>query len=91
MDKTRRKVEEGATMDRDEIPNPSKVLDPAETDTQAAAPNGQRAQDALERHYARRIAEIRAGVPLSESGYVPLDRLRELANEGAGEGGSLGP
>lgn len=47
--------------------------------------------DALERYQARRIAEIRAGAPLPERGFVSLERLRELADEGTGQGGPLGP
>ena len=47
--------------------------------------------DALERYREKRIAEIRAGSPLPERGFIPLDRLRELADEGTGEGGTLGP
>lgn len=47
--------------------------------------------DALERYQARRIAEIRAGAPLPERGFVSLERLRELADKGTGEDGPLGP
>ena len=36
--------------------------------------------DALERYYARRIAEIRRGEPLSEDGLLPLEKLQELAD-----------
>ena len=36
--------------------------------------------DALERYYARRIAEIRRGEPLSEDGLIPLEKLQELAD-----------
>ena len=48
--------------------------------------------ETLERYRARRIAEIRAGVPLPERGFIPIDRLRELADAtDAEEGGALGP
>ena len=47
--------------------------------------------EALERYREQRIAEIRAGAPLPERGFVPLDRLRELAHGEPGEGGTLGP
>jgi hypothetical protein len=47
--------------------------------------------DALKRYRERRIAEIRAGSPLPEKGFIPLDRLRELADgTETGESGTLG-
>lgn len=36
--------------------------------------------DMLERYYARRIAEIRRGKPLSQDGLIPLEKLQELAD-----------
>jgi hypothetical protein len=57
---------------------------PAHTDEELDA-------DALERYRRQRIAEIRAGMSLPERGFVPLNRLKELADAEPGEGGALGP
>jgi hypothetical protein len=43
----------------------------------------------LERHRERRISEIRARAPLPLRGFIPLERLKELAGERTDEGGAL--
>lgn len=78
-------------MDRDQIANSAQVIDHDGTQIYAPVAERDRDADALERYQARRIAEIRAGAPLPERGFVSLERLRELADEGTGEGGPLGP
>lgn len=91
MPKIHKDSTERATVDRDQIANDGHVIDHAGTQTYAPVAEGDRDADALERHKARRIAEIRAGAPLPERGFISLERLRELADEGTGEGGALGP
>lgn len=82
---------ERATMDRDQIAESTQVRDHGGTQISAPVAEGDRDAAALERYQARRIAEIRAGAPLRDRGFVSLERLRELADEGTGEGGPLGP
>jgi hypothetical protein len=75
---------ERATVDQQETAPTPQAGDgaPASPDTPP--------DDALARHRARRIEEIRAGAHLPERGFLPAERLRELA-DGVERGGALGP
>lgn len=48
----------------------------------------QQVEDVLERYRERRIREIRLRGPLDEERFVPVEKLRELADEYGGEEGA---
>jgi hypothetical protein len=45
--------------------------------------------EALERYQERRFAEIRSGAPVLGKRFIPLDELKEWADEPAKDGGSV--